>query len=215
MTNGEKTTFWSFLINYSICIPLIQRDYAQGRIGKEELRKRFITSLRKSILEGKPLHLDFAYGRFSGSGKGKTFYPLDGQQRLTTLWLLHCYVAYKAKKLPDAQAVLQRFSYATRVSARDFCKNLCKCPPLPEGTSDILIHIQNQNWFYSSWNQDPTIQSMLRMISDKDKKTGIVELLDLPDYVDAWKRLTSRDCKMEFRVLDIAEIGQTDDLYVK
>ena len=215
MTNREKTTFWSFLTSFSICIPIIQRDYAQGRIGKEELRKRFIFSLNDSISNKKPLPLDFAYGKFSGSGKNRTFFPLDGQQRLTTLWLLHWYVAYKANKLQVAKTVLQKFSYATRVSARDFCKKLCNLPPLPEGASDILLHIQNQNWFYSLWNQDPTIQSMLRMISDTDKRTGIVELLDLTNYEDVWIWLTGQDCKMEFRVLDIAEIGQTDDLYVK
>lgn len=36
---ANKTTFWSFLRNNYIEIPIIQRDYAQGRLGKENLRK--------------------------------------------------------------------------------------------------------------------------------------------------------------------------------
>ena len=81
MNNGEETTFWKFLKEYSIRIPIIQRDYAQGRKGKEELRKRFLKDLKLALLaENGSLMLDFTYGRFEED----TFYPLDGQQRLTT-----------------------------------------------------------------------------------------------------------------------------------
>ena len=88
---ANKTTFWSFLSQTRIRIPRIQRDYAQGRKGKENLREEFLTSLSEA-LNGKTeqLKLDFIYG--SGDGDGH-FSPLDGQQRLTTLWLLHWYFA--------------------------------------------------------------------------------------------------------------------------
>ena len=46
MTNySKKTTLWNLLNESRIEIPIIQRDYAQGRIGKEYLRERFLTQL--------------------------------------------------------------------------------------------------------------------------------------------------------------------------
>ena len=33
-------SFWDFLNQYNIEIPIIQRDYAQGRKGKETLREK-------------------------------------------------------------------------------------------------------------------------------------------------------------------------------
>ena len=87
--------FWNLLQRVNIEVPIIQRDYAQGRIGKEILRKRFLESI-KSVLDGKrPLKLDFVYGSIVNN----KFLPLDGQQRLTTLWLVHWYIALRAGEL--------------------------------------------------------------------------------------------------------------------
>ena len=92
-------SFWDFLNQYNIEIPIIQRDYAQGRKGKETLREMFLRNLKNAMdnnLSDKQeiLILDFVYG----SVKNGKLQPLDGQQRLTTLWLLHWYVALRAKK---------------------------------------------------------------------------------------------------------------------
>lgn len=92
-------SFWDFLNQYNIEIPIIQRDYAQGRKGKETLREMFLKNLKNAMdnnLSDKQeiLILDFVYG----SVKNGKMHPLDGQQRLTTLWLLHWYVALRAKK---------------------------------------------------------------------------------------------------------------------
>ena len=48
-TQSKETTLWNLLQNKCIEIPIIQRDYAQGRIGKEYLRRTFLESL-KSVL---------------------------------------------------------------------------------------------------------------------------------------------------------------------
>ena len=48
-TQSKEITFWKFLQENSIEIPIIQRDYAQGRIGKEYLRKTFIESLKAAL----------------------------------------------------------------------------------------------------------------------------------------------------------------------
>ena len=82
-TNLQATTFWNFLNKYIVEIPIIQRDYAQGRLGKENLRKNFLRDLKNALdsNDGKKMKLDCVYGSME---EGK-LYPLDGQQRLTTL----------------------------------------------------------------------------------------------------------------------------------
>ena len=69
-------------------IPLIQRDYAQGRDMPKVnyIRTRFVGALREALINDEPITLDFVYGEIDNN---RTLIPLDGQQRLTTLFLLH------------------------------------------------------------------------------------------------------------------------------
>ena len=50
--------------------------------------------------------------------------PLDGQQRLTTLWLLHWFVALKAGKLEEARKGLANFTYEREFGIRNAIKKL-------------------------------------------------------------------------------------------
>ena len=70
-----------------IVIPIIQRDYAQGRETPEitRIRTRFLDSLYTALSE-EQITLDFIYGDIDAAA---VMTPLDGQQRLTTLFLLH------------------------------------------------------------------------------------------------------------------------------
>ena len=227
----ESISFWNFIKKYQIEIPIIQRDYAQGRTGKEKLRESFLSSL-KQALDGKLPHdetvlkLDFVYG---ATEKGHML-PLDGQQRLTTLWLLHWYVALRSGSFKEACDVLLRFSYKTRISSRDFCAKLCD-PSLFERfdqtKQSITDYITKQTWFYSAWKQDPTVKSMLTML--KGTKTtnkkgvdiidGIEELFELTtteEFQQYWNKLTSvTGAPIVFYYLDLEDFGLSDDLYIK
>lgn len=225
-TNNHKTTFWHFLENHHIEIPIIQRDYAQGRIGKESLRRNFLNDIKEALDNSKEMKLDFVYG----STENGKLYPLDGQQRLTTLWLLHWYIALKAGKLKEASNHLMNFSYETRVSSRNFCEEMCK----PENfeyyncRNDVVEFISNQTWFYSAWKQDPTIQSVLRMLGgSKDKKEiedGIERVFGFscPICISKKERtpkryydlLTGENCPIVFYYLP-KDFGNSDDLYIK
>ena len=96
-----KYTLYTLLENNLVKIPLIQRDYAQGRKSEEVLRNSFIDKIKSVLDEGKEkLNLDFIYGYTEQNHNSKIdFIPLDGQQRLTTLWLLHWYFGCKEGKL--------------------------------------------------------------------------------------------------------------------
>lgn len=229
MTEYSKNiSFWSLLISKKIVIPIIQRDYAQGRIGKEYLRERFLGQLFDALQQqNTELVLDFVYGSVE---KG-VLYPLDGQQRLTTLWLLHWYLALCAGTLEEDKKVLQRFSYETRVSSRTFCQKLCEIDesytPQKHG---IAAFIRNQRWYYSAYEQDPTIQSMLRMLDGTNiKDSNATDITDgIEEYfinintegraLELLEKLKDKEkAPIKFYLLNMEDKNMplTDDLYIK
>ena len=122
-----------------IIIPNIQRDYAQGR-NTEEIRRvrlRFLDALHKAVTTDRKIKLDFVYGDLSDDG---ILTPLDGQQRLTTLFLLHWYAAKKENIPPEETSFLKNFSYDTRPDSREFCKFLttAEVPFDGENLSDAI-----------------------------------------------------------------------------
>lgn len=217
----NKTTFWQLLKSNCVEIPIIQRDYAQGRVGKEYLRKNFLASL-KLALDEKPLKLDFVYGTVENNN----LQPLDGQQRLTTLWLLHWYVALFANKCEEAFPVLSKFSYETRISSREFIQNLCNPNNFESfNKKNVVKFIKNATWYYSAWDQDPTISSMLRMIQGtniNDKRgeniiDGLDELFantEACKFEEYWNKLTETEAII-FYQQPLEDFGLSDDLYVK
>lgn len=184
-----------------ITIPIIQRDYAQGRIDPDvnRVRDRFLDSLYRAVVE-KPITLDFVYGDIDENG---VMTPLDGQQRLTTLFLLHWYAAKKEGIPEDNYEFLRRFSYETRYSARYFCTELVNFKP--SFSSVLSKEIVNQAWFPLDWKKDPTISSMLKMLDDIDKKFHTVDGL--------WNSLANS--AITFYFLPIKDMGLTDELYIK
>ncbi len=229
--NKNNTSFWKLLKEQEICIPIIQRDYAQGREGKGYLRQKFLKeifdALKAEDFTGY-LTMDFVYGAESDT----TMLPLDGQQRLTTLWLIHWYIAFKLDLLSEVEQILKRFSYETRVSSREFCCKLCEMtsPAEMETSAPLLEYIRSQTWFYSRWNQDPTIQAMLRMLcgTDIDNENKAEEINDGIDKFlcncsqeelsSYWRKLTSIDaCPVSFNKMIIGseQLPMSDELYIK
>ena len=224
MSNNTKAiSFWNFLKENTIEIPIIQRDYAQGRLAKETLRKNFLRDLKNALDKGETIKLDFVYG----STENDILNPLDGQQRLTTLWLLHWYIALRAGELSEDNCMIfRKFTYETRISSREFCQNLC----VPEyfqnfDGKDIVRFITKQTWFYSAWKQDPTIQSMLRMLGGTkivDKKgedivDGIEEIFQGTSedgFKLYWENITTKEV-IVFYHLPLEDFGLSDDLYIK
>lgn len=184
-----------------IAIPIIQRDYAQGRLDAEvsRIRARFLDSLHQAIKE-EPVTLDFVYGDIDGEG---VMTPLDGQQRLTALFLLHWYAAKKEGINPEECHFLENFTYETRYSARDFCSCLIRFTP--SFTGKLSDEIVDQAWFPLDWKKDPTISSMLVMLDAIGERFSQTRGI--------WERL--KDGAISFYFLPIRDMGLTDELYIK
>ena len=216
----ERHTFKSFLCKYHVIIPMVQRDYAQGRTSADinRVRDRFLTAIKNYLLQPENNHkvmkMDFVYGEtekvWSKTETNKLekiiVTPLDGQQRLTTLFLLHWYAAKKETNLlPENYDFLKHFTYDIRPSSRDFCSRLLTfTPSLDLSLKEQLI---DQYWFMGDWHNDPTILSMLTMLDAIKNKFSDVDNL--------WNLLTGVDERIVFFFLPLAENGLSDELYIK
>lgn len=201
----DKYDLKTLLESYRIVIPLIQRDYAQGRkdLRTTEVRKQLLIDINSALInsEEPTLDLNFIYGK-SHNGN---FIPLDGQQRLTTLFLVYLF----AFRDSDACDFLRNFSYETRDSSKQFFASLFEYRKsifqLEEKPSEI---IKDAAWFADSWILDPTIQGALVTLD------GITDFFDFQyNYSEV---LTSEtNYRVAFNFLDIEDLGSEDELYIK
>ena len=204
---SEKTlgTLFELLEDYQVEVPIVQRDYAQGRqdIHVKTVRNNLLNDMRSAILkETPPLDLNFVYGK----AEGKKFIPIDGQQRLTTLFLLHLYAFCNDEtKIP----LLYQFTYETRITSREFLKKLIenRTEIFIEGTNPSA-EIEDSEWFISGWAHDPTVNSILVMLDDIQSIFGDIEYL-------AEKLTSAGDEPIIFKFLEIQDLGMEDSLYIK
>lgn len=202
--NKDEHSNTDFFPLNNIEIPIIQRDYAQGRRSPDVdyIRSAFLRTLYTALVNNKPITLDFVYGKIN---EQKSLIPLDGQQRLTTLFLLHWYVARHEKVNEQEFLFLSKFSYATRYSAREFCKLLATNYVPNFDFIRLSDDIKDQSWLPLDWENDPTICSMLNMIDDIHDR--------FKDTYGLWKKL-EEGC-ISFYFLPIDQLGATDELYIK
>lgn len=206
-----------------IQVPMIQRDFAQGRPEESTVRELFLMALddalRKPVDDPSlPLNLDFIYGSVEGEDETR-FLPLDGQQRLTTLFLLHWYLAWRDERWADFEDLFvaggrAKFNYAVRPSSNEFFDQLvCYRPQIrpedvPEQKSPITALITDQPWYFRSWRLDPTIQAVLHMLDALHARFASSSGL--------FARLIDENHPaITFQVLDLEDFGLSDDLYIK
>ncbi len=227
-------------VKYNLVIPIIQRDYAQGRKNEKtnDVRNDFLSALYEYIEDStcQSHDLDFVYGYSidSTEARRKLFVPLDGQQRLTTLFLLHWYLAQRTKKQEDKESffnaitqktnngteIKSRFSYRTRISSADFCDKLVQAKidlsqllKIKKGKQEIdslSATIQDTSWFSPNWMQDPTISSMLTMldsIHDKFKDVNHTNFLE--------RLMNDTNPAVTFIFMNLDDYDLSDDLYIK
>jgi hypothetical protein len=214
----NKHTFWSLINKYDkIEVPIIQRDYAQGRetFDAKRIRKKFINEvLVNSLLQDSNVELDFVYGSIieegSGDEKRKIFIPLDGQQRLTTLFLLHFFIALKEKRLNEVSEILKRFTYETRPSTHDFCEKMLQMEEV-ENISNLKFEIENSQWFSDSWKNDPTIAGMVQVLHSFSENSNLTQSQD--DLFD--KLFNSDSMLISFYFTDLDKFGLTENLYIR
>lgn len=202
-SNYQEYTFSILLEQYDkILVPMIQRDYAQGRTDKKATDVR--NNLLNDIFSGKDVHFDLVFGskekRIIDGKEMICFIPVDGQQRLTTLFLLYLYGQKKQNSFQKLD--LSKFSYDTRRAASDFCKSITSEEWFFPNDKKVSEVIKDSSWFMNYWEKDPTVEGMLNMLDAIHEKCK--EITGYPNLN-----------KVTFFFFDLESNGLNENLYLK
>lgn len=255
----EVKTFYSLINEHVIEVPIIQREYAQGRTSARvtTIRKRFVKDLVNCVKTNESIHLGFIYGKIEGKDKQRRkqlnfdavssilqavkvyadtlelqidpnvkesngeliqntqlkFIPLDGQQRLTTLYLLYWYLYLKEAQV-SKNYWIHNFNYTNRKSTMDFLKVIndsanFKAIRDRKGESvNIKSAIKESSFYLQKWNKDKTVVGMLEMLQAIE-----YELNEDKDF--CIEKLVLEDLQFQFDFMDLDALNQTNELYVK
>lgn len=176
-------------------IPIIQRDYAQGRKNAKEIRNDFLRDIFVHLNNNQPMKLSFVYGTTSGG----MYVPYDGQQRLTLVYLLTLFLASYCEDWNEVKR-LSRFNYYTRDQATAFCKFLTGFDTEFEDDKKNVFQridikdksiqkgIENDSSFYGSWIYEPTVNSIIVVLqSIQDEFMIITDKLPADEKVEKAK----------------------------
>lgn len=195
-----------------IVIPKIQRPYAQGRSDgvSTYVRETFMEELFNTIRGDEILDLNFIYGIIRRSDTGYVMELLDGQQRITTLFLIHWYIANRELNAGDEtdkriRQALEKFTYETRSSSKVFCKELANYHVVIPDQASPKDVIRKAKWYFKSFDRDSTIAGMLTML---DTIHGY--------YIQQGRRdLYTRLDRLQFYVKSLGYYNLSEELYIK
>ena len=211
---GIKITFWKMIAGEQfqiIRIPTIQRDYTYGAETDEteKVLNNLLSGLKCSLFDGDApeMTLNFVYGY---TEEGVNYIPLDGQQRLTTLFLLHYYASLFVDNSPAEP--LERFTYATRETTKNYCKSIIEfrkdIAEAARSGEGVAATIAESPWYIPAYDNDPSVRSMQYVM-------GRIEETFCDVRAELWARLTGDDCRVNYYLLDFGPFSLSDDLYVK
>lgn len=168
-----------------IIIPDLQRDYCWGTTliqgsTKETLASRYVHDLIEQYLrDEKDLSLGLIYGYEVPAGHVQL---CDGQQRITTLYLLLGMLNKRTRTLED-RLISQReldddkepyLQYAIRESSLYFLSDLVNNFFLSNFQLRVK-DIAHQPWFFNEYDNDPSICSMLATMQDIEKQLDLLQ----------------------------------------
>ena len=188
--DNDYMTLKSLLNKLPIRIPKIQRDYVQGQKDAEvdKIRGKLARDL---LCSDGDKYLFFIYGKETDG----FFIPLDGQQRLTTLFLLHWYLCLLDDREEDFLGIIRpnrlkaaRFQHDANPELNDFIAFLLSILR----DEDVRQRIQNDSpstvlkdrfsEFRRWWLDNSGIVSMMRMLdafhSLKDERQRTYDTLN-------------------------------------
>ena len=179
--------------NRKIIIPDMQRDYTWGDDDRKEI---LVKNFCQNLLDLSSSEKSIAIGMIYAYPNPENHYHLiDGQQRITTLFLLmgmlhkHTELKELKKRListfeleeDDQEPYLQ---YAIRESSLYFLSDLVVKFFLDGNSKKEVSSIRLEPWYFSEYDHDPSIKSMLgaldvieKIIKNKDDLKGFSKWL--------------------------------------
>ena len=194
-----------------IVIPKIQRPYAQGRQDGvcTYVRNTLLKEMFANFETDEVFDFNFIYGIVRPSNDNYVMELLDGQQRMTTLFLVYWYVTNRELSEDDEfdteiRNALLRFVYETRSTSTVFCQRLASYRIDLSYTKPSKA-IKNAKWYFKSFDRDSTISAMLTMLD------AIHERYNNQDSNEIHKKL----CNIQFYVKSLGYFNLSEELYIK
>lgn len=182
----KKENFVEMFKKHIICIPAIQREYVQGYDEEQTniIRKNFVDDIFDAISSDGNVDIGIIYGYTQKDERGEKpiFFPVDGQQRITTMYIIYWCLNMMQTETYDEFLKDKIVRYEVRNSTTRFFKELVnkerfeffkKCFLENKPIYESLI---SQEWFESQWLSDVTVLAVINVISEiytkitKDKK---------------------------------------------
>ena len=166
----EALSVRDILSTQDIVIPEIQREYVWGN--NKQLLEQFIRDITTA---GTDINVGFLYSYMPEQASHSTCFLIDGQQRFTTLVLILYYLSIKEKRQADFNGLLKcsgthmSFSYRVRSTTDDFLRKLFSDNTWFTGTG-IEKQIKNKGWYTTIYDNDPSIQTILKSLQIIDEK---------------------------------------------
>lgn len=173
-------TVFSNDTNGKVVIPDLQRDYCWG--GKGTLVKDFVNNIKKHFSEKGTKHrlmMGLLYGYYEENRPNLQL--CDGQQRLTTLFLLMGYINRACGDNSFRRFLISDYElneddrepnllYDIRDSSLYFLSDLVCNFFIQEGgelvDGSLSEYIKKQDWWFKRYDADPTILSMLAALDE-------------------------------------------------
>ena len=214
----NSMSFMKLIQLNDILIPYYQREYSQGRLDKEAtyIRKHLIADFFDALETNKHLDLNFIYG---GTEEKNKVSLVDGQQRVTSLFLLHWYIFIRSGDDKSIINLLNKFVYSARKTTARFCESLIGMDreKIDFNLEKISTQVKNEWWFTGSMSQDSTVRSMLVVLDEIHNQT-IKRELSNEKILQYKKVLLSKECPITVLYLNMDEDGKKvsiHDLYLK
>lgn len=194
-----------------IVIPKIQRPYAQGRLDGvcTYVRNTLLNEMFANFKTDEIFDFNFVYGIVRPNNDEYVMELLDGQQRMTTLFLLHWYIINRElqegdEKDTEIRDALSRFIYETRSTSTVFCQKLSSFRiDLSSTLPSKAIH--KAKWYFKSFDRDSTISAMITMLD------AIHERYNGQDSHELYKKLDN----IQFYVKSLGYFNLSEELYIK
>ena len=194
-----------------IVIPKIQRPYAQGRQDGvcTYVRNTLLNEMFANFKTDDIFDLNFIYGIIRPSNDEYVMELLDGQQRMTTLFLVHWYIANRELKEDDEEDkvirdALSRFVYETRSTATVFCEKMASYR-IDLSDKYPSQAIRQAKWYFKSFDRDSTINAMLTMLDAIHERYINQESNDLHTKLK----------NLQFYVKSLGYFNLSEELYIK
>lgn len=204
--------------NDKVIIPDLQRDYCWGNPYSNDSEDSLVSSFMDSINnldKSKDITMGLIYGYYD---KKLTPYHLqlcDGQQRLTTLFLILGILNRMIEGYPYKELIISNFElndddnephllYGIRESSLYFLSDLTIHYFLDRNVS--IDDLDKQPWFLNSYHQDPTINSIRIALKTIETK--------IKDYEDKKELGDFLVCRLKFLFYDMTNRQNGEETFV-